>query len=194
MNRSLAPVFALLLAAAPLAAQEEPSFLDLRQEIQERLEAMERLQKAAQRDLARRLEILDQLQQGASRLAADPSAMAQDAFRQNLERARAVAEQEPAMDTSVFDVLEIVEVELDRSIPSSSMATVAARVLEAVVPLESALVSGIQRYLFHSRQLRTMAAGIEKGTSEEIELASQALQRLLALHRNALDLRPTQAP
>jgi hypothetical protein len=195
MRRAVAPLAALLLfAAATLSAQEDPSLHELTQEIRERLQTIDRELHARELELTRRVVMLEKLTRGAVALGDQPPMTGRDAARHALAEAREIAEQEPLLDRGVFQALDRAEAVLDRVVGGDTGGAVAKRFLVEVLALEQATTDGVGRYLRDLRSLRSLTQGIDRAADQDLDQATQALQRLYLVHAAALSAREASAP
>ncbi len=194
MNRSLAPAVALLLAAAPIAAQEEPSVIDLYREIRERFELLNLDLRERENELTRRLQLLERLTRGARELAESAPATGRDAARHGIEEAQAIAEKEPPLDREVFRALDRAEAELGRSVLGESPAATAARFLGEVLPIEQGLATDLQGYLIEVQMIRRLADEVDGDATKHLADGVFALQRLYAVHAAAIAARAAAGP
>jgi hypothetical protein len=195
MRRVAAPLAALLFfGTATLSAQDEPGLLELTQEIRDRLQAIGRLMRARELELTRRVVMLERLTRGAQALGDQQPMIGHDAARHGLAAAREIAEQEPLLDRGVFQMLDRAEAALDRIVVGDTGGAVAARFLSEVLTLEQATTDEVGSYLLDLGNLRRLTDGIDRSADQDLEQATQALQRLFLVHAAALRAREAAAP
>ncbi len=184
-----ATLCAMLAATTPLSAQDEPSFLELVKGIRDRLELVERGLSQDEVALTRYLRILEKLQSGARSLAQDAPMTRRDAAMKTVEESRAIAEEDPELESVVFETLDRCQVEAERDVIGESGPAAAARFLAETLKLEQFANDQFQRFLGECEQFKRLASGIEERANAHFTSSSQALQRLYILHAAALRAR-----
>lgn len=186
----------VLCLAAPgsLRAEDEPAFREATQEIQQRIERLQRLLLERQKLLERQLRLLEELTEGGWTLARSASETGRSAAQKAIENARAVAEEEPVLGDTLLLALDRLELTLERGGFGEAASLRARRFLAELLPLERETNREIQRLVDDAAILRGLGSGPAFVGGMAVNQGNRLLERLFAVHLRTLDVREQAEP